>query len=469
MANPRILIAGTHSGAGKTTLTMGLMAAFKKRGLTVQGFKCGPDYIDPAYHTAITGRPSRNLDSWMMNHGLVRQVFLHGSKGADLSIMEGVMGFYDGKSSTSDTGSSAEISLITGTPVILVVNIKSMARSAAAIVKGFQLLNPKVNIVGVIANFAGSKGHGELVRQAIEQECGIPLLGVLTVDQQIAIPERHLGLLPAVERGELEGLFHRLADLIEESIDLEKILSLAQKAENLGELVESEDPFAPFTGQPLVRMAVARDGAFNFYYPENLELLQAAGAELVPFSPVAGGRVPDHVDGLYIGGGFPEEFAEQLGNNREVSQSVKEAIQQGMPTLAECGGFMYLTEEIVKTDGSVYSMVGVIPGRTVMQKRLVALGYREVMGLSGNFLLDYEQKARGHEFHYSTFESGTAALKPAYLSKGLRKDGEEGVVGPDNLVAGYTHLHFASQPELVTRWMEACKAYQKSRFSGKVD
>ncbi|HBI04471.1 MAG TPA: cobyrinic acid a,c-diamide synthase [Paenibacillaceae bacterium] len=467
MANPRILIAGTHSGAGKTTLTLGLMAAFIKRGLRVQGFKCGPDYIDPAYHTAITQRPSRNLDSWMMNHDLVRNVYLHGSRGADLSIMEGVMGLYDGKSPTSDVGSSAEISLITKTPVILVINIKSMARSAAAIVKGFQSLNPKVNIVGVIANFAGSKGHGELVRQAIEQECGIPLLGVLTADQQISIPERHLGLLPAVERGELEGLFTRLADVMEENIDLEGILALAGQVEDLGELGEKEDPFVPSSASPLVRIAVARDGAFNFYYPENLELLQAAGAELVYFSPVAGEQVPSDVDGLYIGGGFPEEFAPQLCKHDEVAQSVKGAIEKGMPTLAECGGFMYLTDELEKTDGTRYPMAGVIPGRTVMQKKLVALGYREVTGLRDNFLLE-GQKARGHEFHYSTFEPGSDSLQPAYMSKGLRKDGEEGVVvGPDNLVAGYTHLHFASQPHLVSRWIDACQKYQMKKSAAK--
>lgn len=471
MANPRILIAGTHSGAGKTTLTLGLMAAFKKRGMTVQGFKCGPDYIDPAYHTAITGRPSRNLDSWMMTHDWVKKVLLHGSQGVDISIIEGVMGLYDGKSPLSDVGSSAEISLITGTPVILVVNIKSMARSAAAIVKGFQSLNPQVNIVGVIANFAGSKGHGELVRQAVEKECDIPLLGVITADQQIAIPERHLGLLPAVERGELDGLFAKLAELVEEHLDLDRILSLAEEAEELGELPEEENPFSPSQKEPVIRMAVARDGAFNFYYPENLELLQRAGAELVYFSPVAGDKIPEDVEGLYIGGGFPEEFAEQLGENEEVRQSIKEAILQGLPTFAECGGYMLLTEQLEKTDGRVYPMVGVIPGKTKMAKKLVALGYREVTGLSGNFLLAGNKKARGHEFHYSTFEAGAVPLQPAYLSKGLRKEGEEGVVGPENLVAGYTHLHFASQLELVARWLESCKVYKegKGKVLGKVN
>lgn len=464
MVNPRILIAGTHSGAGKTTITLGLMAAFMKRGLKVQGFKCGPDYIDPAYHTAITKRPSRNLDSWMMNHERVRQVFFHGSRGADLSIIEGVMGLYDGKSATSDQGSSAEISLLTKAPVILVINIKSMARSAAAIVKGYQTFNPRVQIVGVIANFAGSKGHGELVRQAIEQECGIPLLGVLTADEHIAIPERHLGLLPAMERGELDDLFARLATLMENSIDLDRILMLARAAEPLEDMEQDLSLFTPVKGQATIRIAVARDGAFNFYYPENLEMLQAKGAELVFFSPVAGERVPDDVDGLYIGGGFPEEFAEQLSANREAARSVREAIEQGMPTLAECGGFMYLTEELVKSDGTCYPMAGVIPGKTVMQNRLVALGYREVLGLKGNFLLE-GQRARGHEFHYSSFEPGKDRFQPAYFSKGLRQNGEEGVVIPGNLVAGYTHLHFASQPELVSRWIQVCLQYREEKLA----
>ncbi|MGG4493619.1 cobyrinate a,c-diamide synthase [Brevibacillus reuszeri] len=446
----RIVIAGTGSGAGKTTVTIGLMAALKRKGHTVQGFKCGPDYIDPTYHTAVTGRASRNLDSFMLSHDIVKEIFVRGSAGADISIIEGVMGMYDGKEATSDKGSTAEISILTESPVILVVNCQSMARSAAAIVKGFQLLNPQARIVGVIANKLGSDGHYKIIKAAIEQECGIPVVGYLKRENELEIPERHLGLVPSVERGELSPLFDNLADLIGETVNLELIWELA-KAKPL----QAEPKlFAPQEVAAAVTIAVAKDPAFHFYYPENLELLEAYGAKLAFFSPLAGEGVPDHADGLYIGGGFPEEFAAQLSQNEEVLNSVRNAIQKGLPTLAECGGYMFLTEAIVTTDGERYPMVGRIPGQVTMQKKLAALGYREVRGKEGNFLIGTEEQAKGHEFHYSTY-STEAELPHAYETKGLRGTKPEGYA-EGNLVAGYTHLHFGSNPELVKRWLNRC-------------
>lgn len=458
MGTKRIIIAGTGSGAGKTTVTIGLMAALKRRGLAVQGFKCGPDYIDPAYHAAITGRPSRNLDSWMLSSDTVRSVLAHAGQDADISIIEGVMGLYDGKSPTEDTGSTAEISLLTDTPVILVVNVHSMARSAAAVVKGFQMLNPAVRIVGVIANHAGSAGHGKIIQQAVEQECGIPLLGTLVRTDEVRIPERHLGLLPAVERGELDALFARAGEMIEQHINLDRILALAE-AQALPVPKREETAEA---GR--IRIAVARDAAFNFYYPENLELLEQAGAECVYFSPLANEPVPDAVSGLYIGGGFPEEFAPQLAEASRSRTSIRQAIEDGMPSFAECGGFMYLTEEIVTTSGDAYPMIGLIPGRARMQTKRAALGYREVSGLPGNFLLPDGAMARGHEFHYSVFEPDTA-LPPAYESQGRFGCKPEGVV-LHNLVAGYTHLHFGSQLELACNWVAACRKYRDSMVKG---
>ncbi len=450
MSNRRMVIAGTGSGVGKTTLTIGLMAAFKKRGLKVQGFKCGPDYIDPTYHTAVTGRPSRNLDSWMLSHDTVKEVLVKGSSGADLSIIEGVMGFYDGKEATSNRGSTAEISLLTQSPVLLVVNCQSMARSAAAIVKGFQTFSEGVNIVGVIANKVGSDGHFRLVREAVEQECGIPVIGYLKREDQIEIPERHLGLVPSVERGELDGLFDYLAERVEGTIDLEKLLQLAEAPA----LQISSSLFTTKVEKKVARIAIAKDAAFHFYYPENIELLEAYGAECLPFSPLAGEPVPDGVDGLYIGGGFPEEFAAELTERKKVMESIRSAILSGMPTLAECGGFMYLTEELETTDGRVFPMTGMIPGRVKMQKKLAALGYREVTGNEGNFLLGAGEQAKGHEFHYSTFEP-KADFNPAYVSKGLRGTKSEGYAR-ESLVAGYTHLHFASYPEMVMNWIDRC-------------
>jgi cobyrinic acid a,c-diamide synthase len=451
----RIVIAGTGSGVGKTTLTIGLMSALKQRGLEVQGFKCGPDYIDPTYHTAVTGRPSRNLDSWMLSKEIVKEIYDRGKKGADISIIEGVMGFFDGKKPTTNEGSTAEISMITDTPVILVVNCASMARSAAAIVKGFQCFAEGPNIVGVIANQIGSEGHFNLVKTAIEQECHIPVIGYLKREVDIEIPERHLGLIPSIERGELKPFFEQLGELVSKTIDVERFLELS-KAQPL--LVEKHTAIFDKKAEASVRIAVAKDAAFNFYYPENLEILEANGAEIIYFSPLAGDSLPENVDGLYLGGGFPEEFVDELSMNMTVKHSIKKAIEGGLPTLAECGGFMYLTDSIETTEQMEYEMTGVIPGRVRMQTKLAALGYREIAGEPGNFLLTRDERARGHEFHYSTFEPN-GEIQCAYETTGIWGSKKEGYMN-HNLTAGYTHFHFASCPELVQNWIKKCKEKQ---------
>nr|WP_263327889.1 cobyrinate a,c-diamide synthase [Neobacillus sp. Marseille-Q6967] len=455
MSSRRLVIAGTGSGVGKTTLTIGLMSALRKKGYTVQGFKCGPDYIDPTYHTAVTGRISRNLDSWMLNHEMVKEIVIRGSQGADISIIEGVMGFFDGKNPMNNSGSTAEISLITESPVVLVVNCASMARSAAAIVKGFQEFLKEANIVGVIANRVGSEGHFKIVQTAIEQECGIPVLGFLKRDEELTIPERHLGLIPSVERGELDPFFNQLGDLVLETIDVDSLYELAKALP----LKVKESQFKR-REKAAVRIAVARDAAFNFYYQENLEMLEAAGAELVEFSPLKGETLPEQADGLYIGGGFPEEFAQELAENKEVKNSIQSAIEKGLPTLAECGGFMYLTESLETTDEKNYEMVGIIPGKVKMQTKLAALGYREITSEEGNFLLEGDLRARGHEFHYSTFLP-TIEFQPAYQTKGMRGYKQEGY-RKGSLIAGYTHFHFGSCPGLVENWIKKCKEFKEN-------
>lgn len=455
MSNKRLVIAGTGSGVGKTTFTIGLMAALKTRGLTVQGFKCGPDYIDPTYHTAVTGRPSRNLDSWMLDEDTVLEVLHRGSHDADISIIEGVMGFYDGKNPLSDHGSTAEISVLTKSPVLLIVNCASMARSAAAIVKGFQALSDQPNIVGVIANRVGSEGHYKIVKTAIEQECKIPVVGYMKRESDIEIPERHLGLIPSIERGELSPFFEKLGSLIEETIDLDKIVELA----------DAPPIEAPFTSLfkkregKKVKIAVAKDAAFNFYYVENLELLEAFGAELTYFSPLKGEVLPEGTNGLYLGGGFPEEFAAELAQQVSVKESIKNTILNGLPTLAECGGFMYLTESITTTDEEVYGMVGVIPGRVTMQRKLASLGYRTIIGEEGNYLLPKGMEAKGHEFHYSTY-TAHQDHPYAYETVGMRKANKEGFMGY-NLVAGYTHFHFATCTGLIENWLRKCQSYDR--------
>jgi len=456
MSERRLIVAGTGSGVGKTTAAISLMAAFKHLGLHVQGFKCGPDYIDPTYHTAVTGRPSRNLDSWMFSEQVLKEVLYRGKRDADLSIIEGVMGFYDGKEATSLRGSTAEISKLTDTPVLLIVSCEGMARSAAAVVKGFQLFEKDIRFAGVIVNRVGSEGHYRLLKEAIEQDCGIPVFGYLERVPEIEMPERHLGLIPSIERGDLDGLFQRMGELAAKTIDLQGLL---QAAETSPAVDNPSGLFQPKVSYP-VQIAVARDAAFHFYYEENLELLRAYGAELIFFSPLSGEEAPQSADGLYIGGGFPEEFAEELAGQRHVLQSLREAVKVRKPIFAECGGFMLLSERIVQSDGHAHVMAGIIPGEVRMQNKLAAIGYREVSGLQGNYLLSEHDHARGHEFHYSTFHP-SEPIQHAYHSKGLRKDQPEGYVA-ENVIAGYTHIHFASCPRLVEQWLNRCIEWRRS-------
>jgi len=453
----RVMIAGTSSGVGKTTLTIGIMAALKKRNLVVQGFKCGPDYIDPSYHTAVTKRVSRNIDSWMLSREVIRDIVERSGRDADISIIEGVMGYFDGKSPLENTGSAAEIAVITESPVLLVVDCSSMARSAAAIVKGFQTLHEPSQIVGVIANRVGSEGHFNIVKTAIEQECKIPVIGYMKKNNDLHLPSRHLGLIPAIERGELDSYFDSLAQEVEKTIDLNRLLSISE-TNNLQEVENSifhEDP------KVNVIIAVAKDTAFNFYYEENIQLLKSRGAEIQYFSPLANEPVPEDADGLYIGGGFPEEFAEQLANNEVSKQSIKELIENGLPTVAECGGFMYLTKSIQSTEGISYPMVGIIDGNVMMQPKLTALGYREIVGVNNNFLMGEGETAKGHEFHYSTFIPNTEQV-PAYALKSRFGQKQDGCV-VHSLIAGYVHFHFASNPKLIDNWLNACLKYQQQK------
>lgn len=442
----RFVIAGTNSGVGKTTLTIGLMAALQRKGLKVQGFKCGPDYIDPSFHRAVTNRTSHNIDSFMFSNDVINDIVKRASADSDVAIIEGVMGFYDGKDPLSDIGSTADIAAITKSPVVLVVNCAAMARSAAAIVKGFQMLSTSPHIVAVIANQVGSSGHFNIVKQAIEAECHVPVIGYMKKNADLHMPSRHLGLIPALERGEMAEYFEQLARLIEETIDIDQLLTLTEAPVlNVSTSIFTKKAPTQCT------IAVAKDAAFNFYYEENLALLEANGANIVYFSPLNNEVIPE-ADGLYIGGGFPEEFAARLAKNEKTKQSIQAFVEQQKPIFAECGGFMYLTENIELLDGTQFDMVGVIPGKTKMQGKRVALGYREIHGKSGNFLLEEGMEAKGHEFHYSIYEG---VEKYAYHTKGKFKAKGEGYM-QDNIIAGYTHFHFASNPMIATRFVRAC-------------
>jgi cobyrinic acid a,c-diamide synthase len=454
---PRIVVAGTGSGVGKTTVALGLMAAFGQRDVRVQGFKTGPDYIDPGYHTAVTSRTSRNLDVWMMGQRAVREVFERASEGADLSVVEGVMGLYDGRDPLSDQGSTAELAVLLDAPVLLVVEASGMARSAAAMVLGYARMNPRVRLAGVIVNRVGGAGHFDLLQAAVEQVCHVPVLGYLTERPELLVPERHLGLVPALERGDAGSLRQALAAAVESSVDVGQVMRLARSAPawQSGEAFL----FAGTPAVPSVTVAVARDSAFNFYYPENLELLAWHGAEIRFFSPLAGERIPDDADGLYLGGGFPEEFAAELSRDTRLLGIFGGRIREGLPTFAECGGFMFLTRAIIDNGGRKHGMTGVIPAVVQMQERLAGFGYREVRALRKSCLLEAGERVRGHEFRYSTARYDTQDVPHAYETSGSRTASLEGYACP-SLLAGYTHLHFASQPAAAPRFIRACQEYR---------
>ncbi|MCM3787772.1 cobyrinate a,c-diamide synthase [Domibacillus indicus] len=453
----RIVIAGTGSGSGKTTVTLALLGALKQQGLSVQPFKCGPDYIDPTYHTAICGRLSRNLDSWMGDAGTIREVFSEASRDADISVIEGVMGMFDGKDPLKDDGSTAEISRLTGAPVLLVIDASGTARSAAAIVKGFQMMAPG-QIKAVIANKTGSEGHFRLIEQAVKQECGIPVIGHLLKMPGVSVPERHLGLVPAVERGDLAGFFHTLAEAARKTVDLDELLRLAE----VPDLPQSENRLFGRKQDSHVTIAVAKDAAFHFYYEENLEMLRTHGADLHFFSPLAGETVPEAADALYIGGGFPEEFAPVLAAQCEARKSVRRAVESGIPTLAECGGFMYLTEELITVDGHSYPMCGIIQGKTVMKSTRAALGYRELTAFPGAWIPEGE-KLRGHEFHYSVFE-GQEKPAPAFQSGSRFGQKPDGCI-VHNVIAGYAHLYFPSNTGIPEAFVKAARTYQRKKVT----
>lgn len=469
---PRLMIAGTSSGAGKTTITVGLMSALYQRGLVVQGFKTGPDFIDPSYHTAVTGRPSRNLDGYMCTREVVQEIFWRGIRDADIAIIEGVMGMYDGLDPLSNAGSTAEMSKWIDAPVLLCVDVSSMARSAAAIVLGYQKLDEGVQIAGVIANRAGSERHFQLVKSGIEQMCQVPVLGYLPHVPALQMPERHLGLIPAIERGELQPLFEHLAQQLEATVDLGALLRIAKQAPEIHPpILEifSYGQGGKRAGLQVV-IAVAKDAAFNFYYPENLELLESYGATLVYFSPLAGELIPQEACGLYLGGGFPEEFAVTLSQQREVLQDFRQRIvEQGLPTFAECGGYMFLCRTLTTKDGQTYPMAGVLPAEVTMQAKLAALGYREVVAEQDTVLLAKGESARGHEFHYSTLkfdETSAIGLEKchAYTTTAFGRIVQEGYTkGP--LLAGYTHLHFASNPKVAKRFVEHCRKFQDRQLT----
>ncbi len=450
-----IVIGGVTSGVGKTTIATGVMGALSRRGLKVQPFKTGPDYIDTTYHTWVTGSPSRNLDTWMLSPEAALELFVRAMSGKDIGVIEGVMGLFDGHGATSDEGSTAELAKLLHAPVLLVVDARNGARSIAAIVKGYLSFDPQLKVRGVVLNGIGSETHYAICSDAILKYTGVPVLGYLPRRQDLVLPERHLGLIPTVEGPASEQFKETLIAQCESTLDINAILHLSEDA---APPPASLHLYPPKPVAPVTRIAVARDKAFSFYYQDGLDLLEAWGAEIAPFSPLEDPRLPDAADAVYLGGGFPEMYAESLAANGSLKQSLRTAAGRGMPIYAECGGLMYLGSAIHDLEGKEHAMAGVIPLRSRIDRPKLNLGYRTVRALSDGPLLNKGDTTRGHEFHWSQLDTSTAS-SPAYaVAETGRTEGYQ----KRNVLASYVHLHMGSLASMAPRFVETCRRFREN-------
>ena len=448
-----IVIAGVRSGVGKTTIATGVMGALTRRGLKVQPFKAGPDYIDPSYHQLACGVPSRNLDTWLCQHATVLELFQRASAGRDVSVVEGVMGVFDGHSSLTEEGSTAQLAKLLGAPVILIADAAKVARSVAAEVLGYQQFDPDLNVAGVILNGVGSERHLEFCKPQIEATTGLPVLGYLPRKEEFIQPERHLGLIPTVEGTVARQWYDSIINQVEATMDVDAILKLAQTAKTpqAAPSVYPENKLGSRT-----TIAVAQDMAFNFYYQDSLDLLTAWGAELAPFSPLEDEKLPPNIGGLYLGGGFPELFAPQLSANTPMHQAIRDAVTAGVPVYAECGGLMYLGKSLSDLEGATHPMVGVIPAESAMSQSRLTLGYREVESCTDSPVLEKGQRVRGHEFHWSTLAQQPEPEESVY--KVVDQDNRPDGFRTGNVWASYVHIHLGSKQGLAERFVATCAA-----------
>ena len=481
MQLPRIVLAAPSSGSGKTTVATGLMAALTAHGLKVSPHKVGPDYIDPGYHTLAAGRPGRNLDAFLSGPQRLVPLLLHGAAGADLAVVEGVMGMFDGASGRGEFASTAHVAKLLRAPVVLVVDASAQSRSVAALVHGFASWDPQVRLGGVILNRVASDRHEQLLRQALEEGGGVPVLGVVRRRAEVATPSRHLGLVPAAERdAEALAAVRSMSELVASGVDLEALLALARSAPPLSEpawsaeaeiaeLAEAAGPLSgPLadrpTGRPVV--ALAAGAAFSFSYAENAELLAAAGAQVAPFDPLRDEKLPPGTSGLVIGGGFPEVYAAQLSANEPLRAAVAALAASGAPLAAECAGLLYLGRSL---DGR--PMCGVLDTEARMTDRLT-LGYREAVALSDSPLAATGTRVHGHEFHRTACTpqagsartgsartgSASAGSAPAWGWRTADGSRQEGFAGP-SVHASYLHLHWTGTPELPLRLVRRAAAH----------
>ena len=431
-------IASTQSGGGKTTVSLALMAALSARGLRVQAFKCGPDYIDPSFHRQATGLPSFNLDTWMMGKNGVRSQWARHASCADIAICEGAMGLFDARTPESLEGSTADCALTLGLPVLLVVQARGMAGSIAAVVRGFSQHHPGLNIAGVIANGVGSAAHADLLRRALDHHRMPPLVAAFPKNAEWTLPERQLGLVPAEEEARQQSWFLRLAAEAEKRVNWELLMNITERRRP--EPLKVPLPPAP----PLGILAVARDNAFCFYYGDNLERLRQTGWDITCFSPLEDTALPKGTRALYLGGGYPETFAGRLESNEAMRSAILEFAKNGGEIFAECGGYMYLCKELALPDGTSRNMCGVIDGTARMGEKLRSLGYREaVMETGAPFGLPFT-RIRGHEFHWSRIELNRP-YPPLYTVTDKNGNKSREGVADGNVKAGYIHLYWGTE------------------------
>ncbi len=441
------LIAGTNSGVGKTTITLALISYFSNQGLSVQPYKVGPDFIDPGYHKLFSGNISINLDSFMLSKSYNISNFNQYSYNKDIAIVEGVMGLFDGFSGKNERGSSAQIAKWLNLPVILIVNSQSIARSVAAIVYGFENFDKDLKIAGIIFNNVSSENHFSYLKESVEKYCKSKVLGFFKKGDLPSIPSRHLGLLTVEDNAEFINYKKSLSEIVEKRINIKKLLGITKYTVSKPHLSNKINK--------KLKVAVAKDKAFSFYYEDNLKLIEKYGGEITFFSPLKDKKLPDNIEAIYLGGGYPEIYAETLSKNRVLIEQIKNFSENRGFIYAECGGFIYLTEGVIDFNGKFFPLVGIFKDRAIMQKRLRSLGYAEVTFTEKTFFGEFGTKIKGHEFHYSYLENGGEALKKIYNVK-MRKFPEGKAEGflYKNTLGSYIHLHFGSNKKVVKNFIE---------------
>lgn len=452
----RILFAAPKSGSGKTMITCGMIELCRRRSLKTASFKCGPDYIDPMFHRQVLQIPSGNLDTFFTDEKTTRYLLSEKAQDADITIIEGVMGYYDGLAGASERASTYEAAGITGTPVILVVDGKGASVSLAAMVKGMLDYRKDSGIAGILLNRV-SAGYYDRLKNLIEQECKVPVLGYMPDMAQLAVPSRHLGLIAPEEMEAFSEWIRNVADTMEKTVEVEHILQIARRAEP----VREEKPRLKRLTQK-VKIAVTRDEAFSFYYSENLQLLEKMGAEISFFSPLHDEKLPEDIDGLILLGGYPENYGKELSENSSMRKSVKEACREGIPTLAECGGFLYLQKELQTLDGNVYEMAGVLEGRGIPKGKLCRFGYIVAKSKKAGVLGETEGTIKGHEFHYfDCTENGSDFL----AAKPLSDKSYDSMIYGKTMAAGFPHFYYYSNPDMIYEFLRSCAGYRAGRYS----